>query len=112
VRGSDDRERLASGGAAARRLLDAARHIRDPDDSERRRRCLEEQAPGGAFDWVREPVLNRYTRLAVETSAATGELRVVGFEPAARGSGVEQATAVLDVVVEGEMGHPAALPDA
>lgn len=35
----------------------------------------------GAFDWVTPPVLNPYTRLAVETSAARGCLRVIGFEP-------------------------------
>ena len=32
------------------------------------------------FDWVREPVLNPYTRLAVEMSPACGVLRAVGYE--------------------------------
>jgi hypothetical protein len=32
------------------------------------------------FDWVRAPVLNPYTRLAVEMCAATGALRVMGYE--------------------------------
>jgi len=75
-------------------------YIRDPDDSERRRECLEAQGPGQPFDWVREPVLNGFTRLAVEASAATGEFRVVGFEPTPRKSEVRQATAVLDLIVE------------
>jgi hypothetical protein len=76
-------------------------YIRDPDDCERRRRCLEEHEQGGPFEWVCEPVLNPFTRLAVETSAATGELRVVGFEPT-RGyaSKVREATAVLDLILD------------
>jgi hypothetical protein len=34
----------------------------------------------GGFGWVAPPVLNRYTRLAVEMCAAKGMLRVVGYE--------------------------------
>jgi len=34
-----------------------------------------------AFDWLEPPILNGDTRVAVEANAATGELRVVGFEP-------------------------------
>ncbi len=75
-------------------------YIRDPDDCERRRKCLEAQGPGQPFEWVREPVLNAFTRLAVEASAATGELRVVGFEPTRRKREVRPATAVLDLIVE------------
>jgi len=38
-------------------------------------------APGGqTFDWVRPPVLNRFTRLAVEANPATGQLAVQGYE--------------------------------
>ena len=37
----------------------------------------------GAFDWVVAPVLNRYTRMAIETCAARGVLRVVGYESVA-----------------------------
>lgn len=37
----------------------------------------------GAFDWVVEPVLNRYTRIAAEACAARGILRVVGYESVA-----------------------------
>jgi hypothetical protein len=33
-----------------------------------------------AFDWVREPVLNPYTRLAVAMCPASGLLRVVGYD--------------------------------
>ena len=44
-------------------------------------RALLAAAPGGrAFDWVRPPVLNRFTRLAVEANAATGRLAVQGYE--------------------------------
>ena len=34
----------------------------------------------GAFDWVREPVLNPYTRLAVAMNPARGLLRAVGYD--------------------------------
>src|SRR5215467_437943 len=77
-------------------------YIRGPDDSARRRKCLEDApAPDKSFSWVREPVLNGFTRLAVEASAASGELRVLGFEPARRFSArVTRATAILDVIVD------------
>ena len=32
------------------------------------------------FDWVREPVLNPYTRLAVAMCPASGILRAVGYD--------------------------------
>ena len=35
---------------------------------------------GDSFVWVTPPVLNRFTRLAVEMCAAAGTLRVVGYE--------------------------------
>jgi hypothetical protein len=39
------------------------------------------EAPfAGVFDWVTEPVLNHYTRIAVEMCAVQGILRVVGYE--------------------------------
>jgi len=34
----------------------------------------------GGFDWVREPVLNPYTRLAVAMNPASGVLRAVGYD--------------------------------
>jgi hypothetical protein len=34
----------------------------------------------GTFAWVTEPVLNRFTRMAVETCPAKGVLRVVGYD--------------------------------
>jgi hypothetical protein len=50
----------------------------------------------GRFDWLREPVLNPYTRLAVAMSAATGALRVVGYD---RTGGIlpEPVTQVFDI---------------
>jgi hypothetical protein len=69
-------------------------------DSERRRRQLQDEVPDAPFAWLRDPVLNGFTRIAVEASAATGELRVRGFEPARRWwAEVVPATAVLEVVV-------------
>lgn len=77
--------------------------VRGIHDSNRRRQCLEDEAPGHSFDWLRDPVLNGFTRLAVEASAASGELRVLGFEPARRWwAEVKPATGVLDVVVDRE----------
>ena len=34
----------------------------------------------GTFDWLREPVLNPYTRLAVAMNPASGVLRAVGYD--------------------------------
>jgi len=49
------------------------------------------------FDWVREPVLNPYTRLAVAMCPATGILRVVGYDLA--GAALpEPVTQVCDIV--------------
>ena len=46
------------------------------------------------FAWVTPPVLNPYTRLAVEMCAAEGTLRVVGYEP---GEGSELPRPVTQV---------------
>jgi len=37
-------------------------------------------ASAPSFDWVREPVLNPYTRLAVAMCPAEGVLRVLGYD--------------------------------
>jgi hypothetical protein len=58
--------------------------IRGLADSEERRSLLDRHAPARPFDWLADPVLNGLTRLAVEASAATGELRVVGYEPTSK----------------------------
>lgn len=74
---------------------------RGPRDSEERCRCLAGATPGAPLAWLREPVLNGFTRVAVEASAASGELRVQGFEPARRWwAEALPATAMLDVVVD------------
>lgn len=81
--------------------MERGAYIRGFGDSERRRNFLENAAPRKPFEWVREPVLNGFTRLAVEASAASGELRVLGYEPTQRFSGrVGPATAILDVIVD------------
>jgi hypothetical protein len=49
----------------------------------RREALLSWDAPFvGAFEWVAAPVLNPYTRIAVEMCPARGILRVVGYENA------------------------------
>ncbi len=75
--------------------------LRGPNDSERRRQCLEAHDSACAFDWVRAPVRNALTRLAVEVSAAGGEMRLVGYEPTGGLlSDIKQATEVLELKVE------------
>ena len=64
-------------------------------DSEGRWRMMEEVrdlAPGD-FSWVRPPILNPTTRLAVVANAARGTLSVQGFE--APGGKAGPATAVF-----------------
>jgi hypothetical protein len=53
--------------------------------------------PTGAFDWVTPPVLNPYTRVAVEMCPRAGILRVVGYERAARGNLPTPVTQVCEV---------------
>jgi len=70
-----------------------------------RRRCEAVAAwPGtfarDSFAWLAPPVLNRYTRIAVEMCPAQGALRVVGYE-AVRGAEVAQpATMPLELTAE------------
>jgi hypothetical protein len=51
---------------------------------------------GGGFDWVKPPVLNPYTRLAVAMSPARAILRVAGYEKAG-GDLPEQVTQICEV---------------
>lgn len=63
-------------------FADAAGHSRA------RRECLASWAgslSAAAFDWVREPVLNPYTRLAIAMSPARGFLRVTGYDVVGEG---------------------------
>jgi len=53
-----------------------------------------------AFGWVTPPVLNPYTRLAVEMCPARGILRVVGLEPDADGELARPATLGREVRAE------------
>jgi hypothetical protein len=69
--------------------------------SRARREALE--AYGGPFatanfDWVREPVLNPYTRLAVAMCPASGTLRVVGYDKTGPATPAERVTRVCEVV--------------
>lgn len=48
----------------------------------------------GDFGWVAPPVLNPFTRMAVEACAATGVLRVVGYERVEPGALPQAVTAV------------------
>jgi hypothetical protein len=50
------------------------------------------------FAWVKEPVLNRYTRIAVEMCPAQGVLRVIGYESRAEGELPQAVTAPCEIV--------------
>jgi hypothetical protein len=68
--------------------------------SRRRRDALADWAgsfAGGSFEWVTVPVLNRFTRLAVEMCATSGTLRVAGYE-CATGCDVSQRATQVTVV--------------
>jgi hypothetical protein len=63
--------------------------------SRNRRECLagwNGSFAGAGFSWLVEPVLNLFTRVAVEMCPASGTLRVMGFEKSAVRDGVDQAT--------------------
>jgi len=52
------------------------------------------------FAWVTPPVLNPFTRIAVEMCAASGTLRAVGYEPEPGGTLPRRATQVRELVVQ------------
>ncbi len=52
-------------------------------------------APG--FDWVREPVLNPYTRLAVAMCPASGLLRVMGYDRGREALLPEPVTGICEI---------------
>jgi hypothetical protein len=53
------------------------------------------------FAWVTPPVLNPFTRIAVEMCAASGTLRAVGYEPEPGGTLPRRATMVRELAVAG-----------
>jgi hypothetical protein len=53
-----------------------------------------------SFAWVTTPVLNRYTRLAVEMCPAKGVLRVVGYEAPRGATLAQQATLPCELTAE------------
>jgi hypothetical protein len=53
------------------------------------------------FDWVREPVLNPYTRLAVAMCPALGILRAVGYDRTAAAL-PEPVTAICEIEAPGQ----------
>ncbi len=53
------------------------------------------------FDWVREPVLNPYTRLAVAMCPALGILRVVGYDKTAAALPAERVTHMREIAPQG-----------
>jgi hypothetical protein len=55
------------------------------------------QIARGGFGWVTPPVLNPYTRLAVEMCPATGALRAVGYERAPGKDLAEPATLACEL---------------
>ncbi|HEX2215852.1 MAG TPA: hypothetical protein VHG27_04035 [Xanthobacteraceae bacterium] len=68
-------------------------------DSRDRHACLAAGIAAGAtpFAWLKPPVHNWATRLAVEMSAGDATLRVIGFEPVGGLAPAAQATEMLDL---------------
>src|SRR5262249_7175219 len=56
---------------------------------------------GSDFAWVTPPVLNPFTRIAVEMCAANGTLRAVGYESAPGEALPRRATQVRELAVAG-----------
>jgi hypothetical protein len=52
---------------------------------------------GGTFDWVTPPVLNAFTRIAVEMCPANGVLRAIGYETPPGGELAQAVTRVCEV---------------
>ena len=52
---------------------------------------------GEDFSWVTPPVLNPFTRVAVETCAARGLLRVIGYEREQAGAPAVAVTAIGEI---------------
>jgi hypothetical protein len=50
-----------------------------------------------SFDWVQEPVLNPYTRLAVVMCPSTGVLRVIGYDKAEAALPAVQVTRMREI---------------
>jgi hypothetical protein len=68
------------------------------ESSRRRRDALADWSGSFATDsfaWVTAPVLNRFTRLAIEMCAASGTLRVMGYETQAGCETAQRATQVM-----------------
>jgi len=68
--------------------------------SRRRREALAHWAGtfgGDSFGWVTPPVLNRFTRLAIEMCAADGILRVAGYECEPGAAEARRATQVTSI---------------
>jgi hypothetical protein len=66
------------------RWIPRGRFIPGMPESGLRRAFLGDHACAAPFDWLTEPVLNGLTRLALEASPATGDLRIVGLEPTSK----------------------------
>jgi hypothetical protein len=70
-------------------------------NSRTRREAIEAWASpltAGGFGWVAEPVLNPFTRIAVEMCAARGVLRVVGYEKPSNDALPEVVTQPREVI--------------
>jgi len=83
------------GGRREGRWMPRGRHVGGVPDCEDRRASLDGYAARDPLGWVVEPVLGPLTRLAVEVTPATGELRVVGYEASGKGANAGPVTGTL-----------------
>jgi hypothetical protein len=67
------------------------------ENNRRRTRAMADSgaAPAAQMDWAKPPVVNAYTRTAVEMSVARGRLIVAGWE--SDGAGASRVTAVTEI---------------
>jgi hypothetical protein len=55
---------------------------------------------GGEFDWIKEPVLNPYTRLAVAMCPARGILHIAGYDRSGEELLPERVTQTCEIIAE------------
>jgi hypothetical protein len=77
------------------------RFCAEPAATDSRDRCAALAAavsmPSEPFGWLKPPVLNWATRVALEMCAADATLRVLGYEPVSRTAPARQATHLFDL---------------
>lgn len=83
-----------------------ARPGAEPRADNRTRVALMREANAGGdrgFSWLRSPILNQTTRVAVEMSARPADLRAIGFEPNRESGSADRVTSIFDLARAGDV---------